>query len=186
VDHDGLEIALAGVLESPERPKKKSAVVETATKEETMPIRGVSHVAIGVSDMRRALDFYRDVLGLEVWVDHQEDVNVENVAPYRRHAAYLRWPDDPAGSFIVLDARDEARSASPRTFHDTGMHHFGFWVDDLDAIYERVVAAGGEILVKPTTMSADDPLNPTGVAARATFFRDPDGNILQLDSLVPD
>ena len=39
-----------------------------------MPISGVSHIAVGVTDMARALAFYCDVLGLEAFVDHVEDV----------------------------------------------------------------------------------------------------------------
>ena len=48
-------------------------------------MRGVSHVAIGVSDMDRALKFYRDVLGLKVALDAQETL-----------PRFNRQPGDPA------------------------------------------------------------------------------------------
>jgi len=35
-------------------------------------MKGISHVAIGVSDMVRSLPFYRDLLGLEVMLDTEE------------------------------------------------------------------------------------------------------------------
>ena len=34
-----------------------------------MPIRAVSHIAVGVRDMDRSLEFYRDVLGMSVSLD---------------------------------------------------------------------------------------------------------------------
>ena len=38
-----------------------------------MAVRAVSHVAIGVTDMDRALRFYRDALGLSVTQDTTQD-----------------------------------------------------------------------------------------------------------------
>lgn len=37
-------------------------------------MQGVSHVAIGVSNMDRSLPFYRDLLGLRVTLDTEENV----------------------------------------------------------------------------------------------------------------
>ena len=37
-------------------------------------MKGISHVALGVSDMDRSLPFYRDLLGLEVMLDAVETV----------------------------------------------------------------------------------------------------------------
>ena len=37
-------------------------------------MRGISHVAIAVSDMERSLRFYRDLLGLTVSLDKEEPV----------------------------------------------------------------------------------------------------------------
>ena len=39
-------------------------------------MKGISHLAIGVSDMERSLPFYRDLLGLEVMLDAEEKVVV--------------------------------------------------------------------------------------------------------------
>ena len=38
------------------------------------------------------------------------------------------------------------------------------------------------MLINPVSIDADNPLNPTDVDARSAFIRDPDGNIVQLDS----
>jgi glyoxylase I family protein len=148
-----------------------------------MPISGVSHIAVGVSDMDRALGFYCGVLGLEAFVDHVENVEgMENVPTYERRAVYLTWPGGrEARSFIVLDSQKRTAAHAPLTFNDTGTHHFAFTVDDMDVVLGRAKAAGVPVLINPVAIAADNPLNPTDVDARSTFIRDPDGNIIQLD-----
>src|SRR5208282_1443773 len=51
-----------------------------------LAMKGISHVAIGVSDMVRSLPFYRDLLGLEVMLDTEEKIGSGS-----RHAVYMRW-----------------------------------------------------------------------------------------------
>ena len=52
-----------------------------------MPITGFSHVAIGVSDMDKALAFYCGVLGLEMSWDHQEKLEMDGGDSVPRRAA---------------------------------------------------------------------------------------------------
>jgi catechol 2,3-dioxygenase-like lactoylglutathione lyase family enzyme len=148
-----------------------------------MPVSGVSHIAVGVSDMDKALGFYCEVLGLEAFVDHVENVEgMENVPTYQRRAVYLTWPGGrEARSFIVLDSQKRSGPHEPLTFNDTGTHHFAFTVDDMDMVIARARAAGAPVLINPVAIAADNPLNPTDVDARSAFIRDPDGNIIQLD-----
>src|SRR5260370_36327344 len=59
-------------------------------------MRGISHVAIGVSGMERSLRFYRDLLGLTVSLDKEEPVRgserlFAEPAQNRRRAVYLKW-----------------------------------------------------------------------------------------------
>ena len=151
-----------------------------------MPVSGVSHIAVGVSDMDKALGFYCEVLGLEAFVDHVENVEgMENVPTYQRRAVYLTWPGGrEARSFIVLDSQKRSGPHEPLTFNDTGTHHFAFTVDDMDLVLARAKSAGAPVLINPVTIAADNPLNPTDVDARSAFIRDPDGNIIQLDQYL--
>jgi catechol 2,3-dioxygenase-like lactoylglutathione lyase family enzyme len=152
-----------------------------------MPIKGFSHVAIGVSDMERALGFYCGVLGLEVLHDLGETLEMDEGGTVPRRGVYLTWPGDTTQSLIVLDTQDrKGAQPSPRGFHDLGLHHFGFWVDDeIEAIYQRAIDAGCPIVQSLFTMPADQSGNPTGEAATTALFRDPDGNIIQLDGIKP-
>jgi catechol 2,3-dioxygenase-like lactoylglutathione lyase family enzyme len=151
-----------------------------------MPRTAFSHVAIGVTDMDRALAFYGGVLGLETAYDKVEDVRQDGVTPYRRHAVFLSWPGEQHGSFLALDTQDRSGAPRPIGFGDYGVHHFSFWVDDVDAIHERAVKAGCEVMLTPRLL---DP-NPSlarfggGTPVKTAFLRDPDGNMIQIDQAM--
>lgn len=90
-------------------------------------MQGVSHVAIGVSDMDRSLPFYRDVLGLTVTREAEENVGglpalCHDVQKGKRRAAYLRWEDGPESAFIVLSAPAGPASGEPIKLDQVGIH----------------------------------------------------------------
>jgi catechol 2,3-dioxygenase-like lactoylglutathione lyase family enzyme len=152
-----------------------------------MAIRAVSHVAIGVRDMERSLRFYRDAIGLRVKLDTVEELPGFGGAEARkRRAAYLGWGDDgPDASFVVLDEPLSVEPAGePARLFQTGIHHFSFWVDDIDAIVARVRAAGFEVLFDPAVGDTVAWGEPPGGKVRSTFLRDPDGSYVQLDQRV--
>lgn len=122
---------------------------------------------IAVDDHDKALAFYRDILGLEV----RNDVGFEG----------MRWvtvgsPSQPDVN-IVLEppaANPNASPADKQTMAELlakGMlRGVLFATDDVDATFERVQAAGGEVLQEPIDQ-------PYGV--RDCAFRDPAGNMLR-------
>jgi catechol 2,3-dioxygenase-like lactoylglutathione lyase family enzyme len=151
-----------------------------------MPKTAFSHVAIGVTDMDRALAFYQGVLGLETAYDEVEDVVQEGVKPYRRHAVFLSWPGEEHGSFLALDTQDRSGEVKPIGFNDYGVHHFSLWVDDLDGIHDRAVKAGCEVMLTPRLLDPNLALKRYGggTPVKTTFLRDPDGNVIQLDQAI--
>ena len=148
-----------------------------------MTIRAISHVAIGVRDMDRALGFYRDALGLRVKLDTIEEIpGFEGSEPRKRRAAYLGWSEGPHESFVVLDQPlNIAATGEPARLFQTGIHHFSFWVDDLSAIVARARAAGFDVLFEPGAGDTIAYGEPPGGKVLSTFLRDPDGNYVQLD-----
>lgn len=124
---------------------------------------------IAVHDHDEALAFYRDVLGLEV----RNDVKFEG----------MRWvslgsPLQPELN-IVLEpplANPNASQADKETMADLlakGMlRAVNFTTDDVDAAFERIQAAGAEVLQEPMDQ-------PYGV--RDCAFRDPAGNMIRFD-----
>ncbi|MDT0164662.1 VOC family protein [Actinotalea sp. AC32] len=129
----------------------------------------LSQCFIAVDDHDRALAFYRDVLGFEVrndvgfegmrWVTvgspAQPDVDIVLEPP-------LADPNAPAAdreAMAALLAKGMLRGVILRT-------------DDVDATFERVRAAGAEVLQEPMDQ-------PYGV--RDCAFRDPAGNELRFN-----
>ena len=150
-----------------------------------MSIRNISHVAIGVSDMDKALPFYRDVLGLVVSHDDTEVFDaVGDLPAHTRRGVYLRWSEGDDEAFIVLDYHDRGQAPDPKAFYAMGIHHFGFWVDSADAIHARALKAGATVLVPPTDSDSLLFGEAPGRTMRTCLLRDPDGNILQFDQRV--
>ena len=148
-----------------------------------MAIRGVSHVAVGVRDMERSLRFYRDVVGLTISADQPEEFpGIGGGAPTKRRGVYLRYQDGPDASFLVLDQQlsREPFGEPPKVFQ-VGTHHFGFWVDDVDAIAERARKAGFRLLTQPVNGDSRDYGEAPGKKIRSCFLFDPDGNVVQVD-----
>ncbi len=152
-----------------------------------MKIRNTSHIAIGVSNMERALHFYRDLLGLRVTLDDPQENpggRLSTVSGQRtRHGVYLRWDDGPDATFIVL-SQDHPTSGEPLRLNQVGIHHFAFWVDDLEETFAKVKAAGVPIVLPPTVFDTVAYGEPAGSKVMTTLFKDPDGTIIQLDQRV--
>ena len=148
-----------------------------------MKIRNVSHIAVGVRDMDRSLGFYRDVLGLHVSLDAIEELpSIAGAPPIRRRGVYLRWREGRDESFIVLDQQlSQAPFGEPPKTFQVGTHHWGLWVDDVDAMVERAEQAGVPVVVRPANGDTLAYGEPAGGVVRTAFLRDPDGNIVQLD-----
>jgi catechol 2,3-dioxygenase-like lactoylglutathione lyase family enzyme len=143
-----------------------------------MTVHGISHVAIGVSDMERSLAFYRDAIGLRVMLDKEEDVFGE-----RRRAVYLglggSGPHEP---FIVLDQQlSTGPFGKPPRLMQLGTHHFSFWVDDVPAIYRAMIDAGGRTVVAPEPVDSLAYGEAPGAQVMTAIVKDPDGNPVQID-----
>ena len=124
---------------------------------------------IAVDDFDKAIAFYRDVLGLEVRLD----VGYEG----------MRWvtvgsPDQPDVN-IVLEpplADPNASSADKEAMAELLakglLRGVIFTTGDVDATFERIRAAGADVLQEPIDQ-------PYGV--RDCAFRDPAGNMLRFN-----
>lgn len=151
----------------------------------SMRPRNLSHIAIGVTDMDRSLAFYRDVIGLAVSADQLETFTREGFETHRR-GVYLRWADGDDEAFVVLDQTLSAGgdAGTPKQPFQIGVHHFGFWVADIDAVIERARHAGAEVAFTPATIDSHEYGEPAGRPVRVAMLRDPDGNCVQLDQRV--
>ena len=127
----------------------------------------LSQCFIAVDDHDKALTFYRDALGLEV----RNDVGFEG----------MRWvtvgsPAQPDVEIVLEppladpNASAADRQAMAELLAKGMLRGVIFSTDDVDATFEHVRAAGGEVLQEPVDQ-------PYGV--RDCAFRDPAGNMLR-------
>jgi lactoylglutathione lyase len=123
-----------------------------------MRVEAPDYVVLVVDNLDRALAFYVDTLGLAL--GHRSDPYAQldtgrtRLALFERHAlartlgTELAAPDPAAPGFEI-----------------------GFKVDDIDAAYDELVAAGVESVTPPTD-------RPWG--QRTAYVRDPDGHLVEL------
>lgn len=125
------------------------------------------------TDPDAALGFYRDALGFEV----RQDVGYDG----------KRWitvgPPDQPGTSIVLHppavdpgiTDEERRTILELIAKGTYGAAVTLATDDLDGLFERLQAAGADVLQEPMDQ-------PYGV--RDCAFRDPAGNLLRINEVA--
>jgi catechol 2,3-dioxygenase len=127
------------------------------------PNTRIGHIHLTVSDLDRALTFYRDVLGFEITSRYGRDAVFLSAGGYHHHIGLNTW------------AGRGAAAPPPGT---TGLYHFAILYPDrraLAAAVRRVLDAG-----VPLEGAADH-----GVS-EAVYLRDPDGNGIELYCDRPD
>lgn len=150
-------------------------------------LHGVSHLGIAVSDLDRSVAFYTEVLGLELVDRYGYDVPnpPEGVTAWWREVAVLRIGHEPTDPVIVMSPHDTSNPPHRMEIDDVGTHHFGMQVAGIEAIVERVVAAGVEISVPLRTYQSARAWGLPGTfVMKSCIFRDPDGTMIQLDEPV--
>jgi catechol 2,3-dioxygenase len=116
----------------------------------------IGHVHLKVSDLDRAVAFYRDVLGFELMQKLGDQAAFLSAGGYHHHIGLNTW---------------ESRGGSPPPPGTTGLYHFAIRFPDrpaLAAALKRVVEAGIRV-------GASD----HGVS-EAIYFADPDGNGIEI------
>lgn len=144
-----------------------------------MKVEWMNHTGFVVSDMGRALEFYRDVLGLRVQREMVMDGDIVSQLTgfdnARVHIAYLGNDMRHAVELVqFLEPPVIAWSRPPR--NRVGTAHLGLIVDDVDAMYEDLSGWGMEFVNPPA-------LRPDAVypwARKVCYVYDPDGNMLEL------
>ncbi|MET0379653.1 MAG: VOC family protein [Spongiibacteraceae bacterium] len=154
-----------------------------------MAVLGVSHIAIGVTDIDRALIFYRDALGLTVDADYEQSFpadmgpELHGGRAIQRRQVWLRSSASQS-SALALDQLYTPAPADKRSdIYDLGIHHVAFWVADVDAVIQQALQLGFPAIV-PHTASTKDYGEAIVGQIKSVFFRDPDGNLVQCDQRV--
>ncbi len=131
----------------------------------THPDTCVGHIHLRVSDLDRAVAFYRDVMGFTLTQTYGRQAAFLSAGGYHHHIGLNTW---------------ESRGGPPPSKGSTGLYHVAFLYPDrpaLAATLQRVLDAG-----VPIEGAADH-----GVS-EAVYFSDPDGNGIEIyrDRAEPD
>ena len=121
------------------------------------PATRVGHVHLKVSDLEKAIVFYRDVLGFEVTMRYGHQAAFLSAGGYHHHIGLNTW---------------ESAGGTPPPPGSTGLYHTAFLFPDrssLAAVLKRVVEAGIPL----------DGASDHGVS-EALYLRDPDQNGVEL------
>lgn len=142
----------------------------TVTDSPAVRLTNFSHVCVGVSAMPAALDFYRNVLGLEVVFDVDLDGKALDTVTARDGAQGRMVGLTIPGSGVVVElicfGTDSKRSDR---FSGLGYTNMSFNVDDLDEAHAGCEAAGAV----PGPIADFD-------GVRMFFLHDPDGTPIEI------
>jgi catechol 2,3-dioxygenase-like lactoylglutathione lyase family enzyme len=144
-----------------------------------MTITNIRHIGIVVSDMQKELEFYRDLLGMTVWwEDRDESQIVRQVTGVPEANIWMvKLKAEDGVSIELLKYLSHPQSLpEPKKSFDAGCNHVALQVDDIEALYKKLLSAGIRFHTPPVTSSDG--------AAKVTYCRDPEGVIIELVELT--
>ena len=143
-----------------------------------MPATAMNHFTILTDDVPRTVRFYRDLLGLRV-TDEGEDEGPELDAIVGLSGVRMRYAELDLGGGQLLELIEYVTpQGTPLAQRpcDSGASHLALRVEDVDALWERLGAAGVPVAGRPTTISAPGAWH----GARCVYVEDPDGRSVEL------
>ena len=119
-----------------------------------------------VDDQEKALRFYTEVLGFVKKTDFSQ-------GPYRWLT--VTSPEEPNGTELQLALNDKpAAKAYQQAMFQQGQPAAMFYVDNLQADYDRMKARGAEFTMPPTDVTA----------SKIAMLKDTCGNLIQVTQLM--
>jgi catechol 2,3-dioxygenase-like lactoylglutathione lyase family enzyme len=162
------------------------ALVAAAATTPHAPITAVDSVAVTVSDLDRAVDFYSKVLTFEKVADREATgeayEHLLGVFGLRVRSARMRLGDEylelqqfltPHGRPVPVDSHS----------NDRWFQHVAIIVSDMTAAYARLRSFNVEYASSAPQRLPD--WNPNAGGIEAFYFRDPDGHILEVLKFPP-
>lgn len=135
----------------------------------------MNHVGISVSDIDRSIAFYRDMFGMDQACEvfpfgGEQFSSVMGLSNASGRMCMITGGDVSLELFEFAAPRPQTQDPS-YPVADHGISHFGFEVEDVEEVYNRLAAAGVVFHCPVTTFSS---------GMKATYGRDPDGNVFEI------
>lgn len=141
-------------------------------------VTGFSHMGITVSHLARSVEFYRDVLGLELIGEWSRDeAYIRDLLGFPTvtiTAAILRVPNSQTLVELIHYAGVASRTIDA-THADAGTAHLSLFVRDLDEFAVELRTKGVQFVADPVT-----PTIGPNAGGRAVYILDPDKTRIEL------
>ena len=139
------------------------------------------HVGITVKDMKKTIAFYEKYFGFTVGREMQFPAGFFDAKPtlynlYPGAISKMAMITSPDGVTMELFEFDKQEPATPAIWNTPGYHHICLKVDDCVAKCKEMEADGVELFFQP------DHMGPPERGAYWVFLKDPDGNMIELQS----
>jgi len=142
-------------------------------------IKETRHFGIAVKDMKKALCFYKDLLGLEIvreMDEHGEYIeNMLKIKNVRVHTVKLS-ANNGITLVELLEFKSNPSEPMDRKIFDLGASHIAFTVNDLEKCYDYLCSEGIKFNAAPQ-------LSPDGFA-KVCFCFDPDNTPVELVEVI--
>ncbi len=134
-------------------------------------ITGVNHTSFTVSDLDKAVAFFRDMLGATVLsvADRPKDFS-ERVTGIRGARLYIGYVELGEHKIELIQYREGQGTTLDVSTNNVGSGHICFNVDDARALQKALEAKGVKFVAQPLEI----PIG-TNKGGFATYFRGPDG-----------
>src|SRR6266481_3706268 len=145
-----------------------------------MPFRilATDHTGITVSNLERALAFWRDVLGFELsHTAHQTGEmarEITGVAGAEIKLAVVKAPGGHKVELLEYLAPPDRKQHVDLRPCNVGSVHVALTVDSLDAVLEKIAASGWKAAGKPQRLKSGP-----NAGKRVIYVRDPDGTTIE-------
>jgi len=149
-------------------------------------VRAIDHVGLTVPDIEEAARFFAEALGAEPLYEMapsqpptDENLRLEQAqlgtrpGTRWRRALMMRLGDGPC--IELFDYEDPNRRPAV-TATDLGVQHFAIYVDDIDAVKDRMVAAGATAMEGPSSLNGPE----AGEGNRWLYVQAPWGGLIEL------
>ena len=138
--------------------------------------QGVNHVNVVVSDIDRAKEFYRDVVGLTIDEEFQvSDPELSRglaVPDATLNAVFWNLPNSETRIEMIEYVAPPARELDASLLANrVGYGHLAFTVTDIDEAYGALKERGAPFVSPPVLVPGN---------VRFCWFKDPDGNLLEI------
>ena len=138
-------------------------------------IKGVllRHIGITVSNIDKSIEFYRDLLGLEIISDVIEDKSwIKTITNVQLRLRTVKLCDSCGGTVELLHYSEVGMCFHSLT--DIGCSHIAFTVENLDNIYNKFIKFGINFISSPQSNDK----------VKVAFCFDPDNICIELVELL--